>query len=65
MYKIDIIYYNMNGCLVYTDIYISENKKELLKIYLKLKKQYDCVRYKITELKEKPYYVYGTAIDMW
>lgn len=65
MYKIDITYYNIDDCSSYTDIYVSEDKKELLKIYLKLKKQYDYVNYKVTKLTESPYHVYWTMEDMW
>lgn len=65
MYRIKIYYHDFGDYLSYTEMYVSEDKKELLKEYLRIRKLYDDVSYKLDRLVGKPYCVYKTYEDRW
>ena len=65
MYKITIYCHDFDDYLSYTEMYVSEDKKELLKEYLRIKKLYDNVSYKLDKLVGKPYCVYKTYKARW
>lgn len=65
MYKITIYYHDFDDYLSYTEMYVSEDKKELLKEYLRIRKLYDNVSYKLDKLVGKPYCVYKTYKARW
>ena len=54
LYKMEINYSDIDDFMEYTDTYISDNKCELLKIFLKHKKMYDIVSYKIKLVEGNP-----------
>lgn len=60
MYRMEITYCDIDDFYSYSSCYVSEDKKELLKLFLDKKKKFDYVQYNIEELIKSPYHIYTT-----